>query len=510
MFVRIVKARTKDYAVIVRGYRDKDGKVKQKTVQNLGPVNDKNREQMLAMGRRIIAQKKGEEFISDPKEIKEIKRVNWGCRAIIDKMWEELDLDIILAGKRKEAIKLMLADRLIAPSSKLRTFHRKDEHEGFNDIKLEQLYRGLDLLYDNKKKIKHQIFNKQASKNTIDVAFFDVTTLYFESQKDDDIRDFGYSKDCKFNEVQVVLSLVISSDGSPISYELFSGNTFEGNTLLPILDNLKEDYNISKIVIVADRGIGFKSNLDEIKKRGYDYIIGARLRSMSKDIQKEAISEEGYQPFCYNNEEEKNKYKIINQDDNNLLLLYSSKRADKDAIDRNRLVEKAKNIVLKKNVTQRGANKYIKTEKKETKLNQDKIERDSLFDGYYALSFSDDNMKAEDISSAYHHLWKIEESFRTMKSLFEVRPIFHWTSHRIQGHVLLNFILLVMEHNLLLKLRNNNSPLSHQNIRDAINKMQKSVLQLGNKNINSYAPSSQEQKDILAALNINLPKNSML
>ena len=143
---------------------------------------------------------------------------------------------------------------------------------------------------------------------------------------------------------------------------------------------------------------------------------------MSKDIQKEAISEEGYQPFCYNNEEEKNKYKIINQDDNNLLLLYSSKRADKDAIDRNRLVEKAKNIVLKKNVTQRGANKYIKTEKKETKLNQDKIERDSLFDGYYALSFSDDNMKAEDISSAYHHLWKIEESFRTMKSLFEVRP----------------------------------------------------------------------------------------
>ena len=310
--------------------------------------------------------------------------------------------------------------------------------------------------------------------------------------------------------VQVVLSLVISSDGSPISYELFSGNTFEGNTLLPILDNLKEDYNISKIVIVADRGIGFKSNLDEIKKRGYDYIIGARLRSMSKDIQKEAISEEGYQPFCYNNEEEKNKYKIINQDDNNLLLLYSSKRADKDAIDRNRLVEKAKNIVLKKNVTQRGANKYIKTEKKETKLNQDKIERDSLFDGYYALSFSDDNMKAEDISSAYHHLWKIEESFRTMKSLFEVRPIFHWTSHRIQGHVLLNFILLVMEHNLLLKLRNNNSPLSHQNIRDAINKMQKSVLQLGNKNINSYAPSSQEQKDILAALNINLPKNSML
>ena len=143
-------------------------------------------------------------------------------------------------------------------------------------------------------------------------------------------------------------------------------------------------------------------------------------------------------------------------------------------------------------------------------MNQDKIERDSLFDGYYALSFSDDNMKAEDISSAYHHLWKIEESFRTMKSLFEVRPIFHWTSHRIQGHVLLNFILLVMEHNILLKLRNNNSPLSHQNIRDAINKMQKSVLQLGNKNINSYAPSSQEQKDILAALNINLPKNSML
>jgi Transposase DDE domain len=271
MFVRIIKARTKEYAVIIRGYRDKDGKVRHKTVKNLGPVNAHNRQQMLDLGRRLIASSSGHAVISQGADVQEQSRHNWGAPAIIDNLWNRFSLDsLITSHKTRQALKLMMIDRICSPASKFATYNRRARYQGYENVELHNIYRSLDVICEKSEELKSHIYRKQALRGIQDVVFFDVTTLYFESQKADLLRDFGYSKDCKFNEVQIVLCLVIDSTGKPITYEIFPGNTSEGSTLLPILEKFRKQFAINKLIIVADRGIGSEHNLAHIKEAGYE------------------------------------------------------------------------------------------------------------------------------------------------------------------------------------------------------------------------------------------------
>ena len=116
------------------------------------------------------------------------------------------------------------------------------------------------------------------------MVFYDVTTFSFASVEADSLRDFGFSKDGKFNEVQVVLGLLIDCEGLPIGYELFPGNTFDGKTLEAALEKLEKRFGLRRVIIVADRGINSKLNLKRIVERGYSYIFAARIKSIKKEI----------------------------------------------------------------------------------------------------------------------------------------------------------------------------------------------------------------------------------
>jgi Transposase DDE domain len=513
MFVRVVKGSSKKYVLIVRSFRDKEGKPRQETVWNLGPVNDLNQEATVNLAKRMIAHLEGQQIIVDATDIQEIMRQNWGAPAVMEELWNRFSMNKVIAdGPKSDAIKLMMLDRLISPSSKLSTYNKRNKYVGFEELDINQLYRSIDYLANNSDAIKSHIYQKQRLRSACDIVFFDVTTLYFESQKADLLRDFGYSKDCKFNEVQIVLCLLIDSSGKPLSYELFPGNTFEGSTLIPSLKRLYDQFSINKLVIVADRGIGSKANLKAIKDAGYEYIVGAKLRSANKTLLAEAISEEGYLPMHSSSDEDWQKYKFLKNGDQDWVVLYSSKRAQKDKIDRERLVEKAEHLLQSKSLSdKRGAKKFIKQSKQDIdtlSLDEEKIEYDSKFDGYYAISFSDKNLSAETISGAYHGLWMIEEKFRTLKSFFEVRPMFHWTKKRIEGHILMNFLLLVMENYLIDACEQVTvNDISHNILRKAINDMEVSTLKIDNCAFASYAPINDEQNIILKAMNINNPKN---
>lgn len=512
MFVRVIKARSNEYVSIIKGYRDKDGKVKHKTVYNLGIVTEKTKEATIELGKRIIAHTKGHEIISSPEDIEEIARENWGAPEIIESLWNKFALSQVLTNETSnKAIKLMLMDRFLSPQSKLQTFYQRQQYPGYADVGLQHLYRSLDQLHEHKEELQSHIYNKQKLYGNIDVVFFDVTTLYFESQKADDLKEFGFSKDCKFNEVQIVLSLVVNNQGRPLSYEIFPGNTFEGKTLLPCLKRLKEKFEINKVIIVADRGIGSEANLEAIKEAGFDYIIGSRLRSASSTVQNEALNQDGYQNL-YSLDEDSFKYKFLSN--KNWLCLWSAKRAEKDAKDRERLLNKAYNMIESGMVKdQRGAKKYIKyqdTSKEEVLLDLERAEKDALFDGYYTLSYSDVNLTAQEIASAYHNLWRVEESFRTLKSFFNTRPMFHWTAKRISGHIMLNFIALVLEIDLELLMQAQDLGSSHMQIRYAIKAMQRSILRVGESRFYSYAKLENLQIQILNLLHIHIPKNSSI
>jgi transposase len=239
------------------------------------------------------------------------------------------------------------------------------------------------------------------------------------------------------------------------------------------------------------------------------------LRSASKETKECALQDTDFIDFV-DTPEDKRRYKFINNKKQKWVVIHSSKRAKKDKCDRDRLIAKAKEMLENKSSlnSKRGAKKFIKTNKTQNiaaDLDILKIAEDAKFDGFYALSFSQEDASAADIAAAYHGLWQIEESFRALKNFFEVRPMFHWTKKRIEGHIMLNFLLLVMEEFLLSSQgsESQNIDVSNDKIRQAIDELELSLITIDNTTLISYSKLTHCQIMILNFLNIPLPKNKL-
>lgn len=533
MYLRTVKGTNADYLYLVEGYRE-NGKVKQKTLLSFGKIEDLNPEQLTDMALKLLNLCPDNALI-DLNSTEEIARKNWGIPAVIEKLWETFNLEQLfnnLLKSRKlkydlaSAVKLMLADRLNYPCSKYKTYINQEYYHNLPNIGLQELYRALNELDEYKEDIEKHLLKECKSKFelNLDVVFFDVTTFYFESTSADELRNFGYGKDGKFNEVQIVLSLLITKEGLPVGFDIFSGNTYEGNTLESALIKLKQNYKINKIIIVADRGLNTGLNLNKIKEHEFEYIVGCRIKNVTKSLQESILDLQDYATITAGNNEEIVKYKVINyertiKDQHNkkintisekLICTWSSKRARKDQKDRVRLIEKAKDLLSKnKLANKRGAKKYIKTSKNTTAvIDDDKILEDAKWDGFYAIETSDDSLTPELIMSAYHTLWKIEESFRIYKSHLEARPIYHWTQERIKGHFVLSYIAFLFERTLEIKLKATNNTATPNNIREALNHMEFTELQYNDRRYPIYAKCNSLGEQILKVLNISHPKKS--
>jgi len=411
----------------------------------------------------------------------------------------------------------MGVQHLLDPKSKLSTYSHQNRYIGLKEIKLQHLYRSLDLLSESKEILEEEIFyqNRYLFNMQVDVVFYDVTTFAFESVRKDSLRDFGFSKDAKFKEVQVVMGLLIDREGRPIGYELFSGNTFEGKTLEVSLDKLKKRFTIGKVIIVADRGINSKINLMHIKDKGYDYIFASRIKNMKKNIKEEIFNKEGYQ------DSDGISYKIIDylnrvnknyELPENLIITYSPKRAQKDRADRERLIKKAKTLLNNKSYitasNKRGGKKYLKGSKDiHWALDEEAIKKDEIFDGYYGIETSEKNLTAEDVLKAYHALWKIEESFRIMKTTLLVRPVFHWTEPRIKGHFVICFLAFLLERTLEFKIKKANLEASPQKIQEVLNSMNFAEVKIEKSKFLIKTKFDSLGSKILRLLHIKSPKN---
>jgi len=347
------------------------------------------------------------------------------------------------------------------------------------------------------------------------VVFYDVTTFAFESVIKDELRNFGYSKDCKFSEVQVVMGLLIDKNGLPVGYELFPGNTFDGKTMIGALENIKARFGINRVVIVADRGLNSKGNLHLIKQAGYGYIVSSRIKNMSAKIIEKILDNEGFSPLS-----EGIRYKILQhvntfRDEEgakhhlpeNLIVTYSEQRAKKDVADRRRLIDKAAKLLEDKaaikSSERRGGRKYIRQEgEQEYSLDIAAIEKDGRFDGYYGIQTSEKEMLPEEILDAYHTLWKIEESFRIMKSTLEVRPVFHWKPSRIHGHFVICFLAFMLERRLELFLSEQDIDNSPENIREALLSMQVAKVKVNDEELFIKAKSTGLATKIWQSLKI--------
>ena len=357
-----------------------------------------------------------------------------GTQLILNQVFRLIGFDAI----EDVVFKQLVVSRLCQPQSKVATVDYLKSHFD-EDIELYRIYRYLDKLYNTQREKVQQISVEHTRKilnGRIGVVFYDVTTLYFESDYDDDLRAKGFSKDGKHSQPQVVLGLLVSAGGYPLCYSLFNGSQYEGRTMLPIVEDFVRRFDLEDFVVVADSGLMNSKNIALLESGGYKYIIGARIKNESKEV-KEWILSLDKTDGCF--------YELGKLPKTRLIVGYSDKRAKKDRYNREKGVRRlqkefSKGNITKEHINKRGYNKFLElSDDIKVAINKDKINEDEQWDGLKGY-ITNTCLPAEAVYEQYSELWQVERAYRITKGTLELRPMFHFTEKRIEAHVCICFV----------------------------------------------------------------------
>lgn len=329
--------------------------------------------------------------------------------------------------------------RLAYPTSKLKTADYLYRYRGIK-IEVTAIYRFLDRLAGTYKEEVEQIAFEYTERTlkSISVIFYDMTTLYFETEDEDDLRKIGFSKDGKFQKPQIMLGLLVGQDGYPIGYDIFEGNTFEGHTLLPVLEDIQRKYRFKKPVVIADAALLSGKNIAALESEGYQFIIGARIKNEAELVKRQILEQaQGIK--------DGDGFVIKRPDGTHLAVTYSAKRQKKDVSNRERGLRKLRARVktgrlTKESINNRGYNKFLVLKGNiDVEIDEDKIAQDKKWDGLKGFITNTD-FSPKKVSENYRHLWQIEKAFRISKTDLKIRPIRHRLRNRIEAHICIAFV----------------------------------------------------------------------
>ena len=384
-----------------------------------------------------------------------------GIELVLGKIFDEIGFNII----KDELFRDLVLFRLVYPKSKLKTTEYLLRYAG-KDYSEDEVYRYMDKLYKGIKNEVQQIsyqHTREILEHEISVVFYDVTTVYFEVDQEDDLRKPGFSKEGKHQNPQIILGLLVSKNGYPLAYEIFEGNKFEGHTMLPIIDGFKEKYNINQLTIVADSGLLSTKNIEELQQKGYEFILGARIKNESREIKSKILS------LSLKDGESRS----LNKGDLKLIISYSAARAGKDRLNREKGLKKLEKRIgsgklTKSNINNRGYNKYLKLEGDVViSIDRDKYELDAAWDGFKGY-ITNAKLTETEILENYAHLWQIEKAFRIAKTDLKIRPIYHRKQRRIEAHICLTFVAYKVYKELERQLKDKQSDLSPEKVIEII------------------------------------------
>lgn len=324
-----------------------------------------------------------------------------GTQLLLGKLFDEIGFNQV----DDELFRQLVLSRLSFPVSKLKTTDYLQKYHGIA-VDEDAIYRYLDKLYTTQKETVQQISYRhtlQVLEEEIRLVFYDVTTLYFEMDGEDELRKTGFSKEGKHQHPQIVLGLLVSVEGYPLAYEIFEGNTFEGHTMLPVLDAFKARCGLDKLVVVADSGLLSKSNMAELQDKGYEFILGARIKNEKQSIKNRILD------LTLTD----NQSGVIEKEDTTRLIIsYSDRRAQKDQYNRQKGLRKLEKRIqsgklTKANINNRGYNKYLKLEGDvRISIDREKFETDAKWDGLKGY-LTNSTLPKDQIIENYTHLWKI-------------------------------------------------------------------------------------------------------
>lgn len=482
--------------MFVRKKKNKSGSVSVQIIQKVGRRNkliqtvgssldELTIEELFAEAKRLIPSLQKQQsfnFLNEEDEsilnfTKTLSNANIkavGAELIFGALFDSIGFNVI----DDQLFKDLVLSRIIYQGSKLKLteYLRRFEHR---DVSIQRIYRFLDKLNHKYKSQAEAIAFKHTQKilGQITVVFYDMTTLYFEAGDEDDFRRIGFSKDGKFQNPQIMLGLLVGEKSYPIGYELFEGNTFEGKTLIPVLEKFQKKFDLVKPIIIADSGLLSRANIASLKEKNYQYIIGARIKNSTDEIAQKILNLK----LC-----EDGQNTLIKKDDgDNLIITYTEKRAKKDAHNRKkgltRLEKKVSSGKLSKDkINARGYNKYL-TLKNEVNvaIDYDKYNADASWDGLKGY-ITNTSLSVDAVIENYSNLWHIEKAFRMSKSDLEIRPIYHFTKRRIEAHISISFVAYTVYKELERLLYKYEAPFSVQKARDIIRNMYQIEIELPN------------------------------
>lgn len=439
LHIRVVKTKGNSRSVQVFRYR----KSKRVIIKHIGSgTTEEEINILIEMARVFIADYTKQSYLFEDDKPKEDAVLISQCqfkgiyytylydvlRAVQHQIGYALELDTFLND--------LVVIRIFEPASKLRSIELIDTYFGIKHRR-QRFYESAPKWLHLKERIEKQTLRFARKQYGFDFSllFYDVTTLYFETFTEDELRKNGFSKDNKSQQPQIVVALMVTPQGFPVGYEVFAGSTFEGHTLIPVIKSFIKKHQVENFTVVADAAMISKENVEALRAEKINYIVGARLGNVSTNllakIDAKLTRTEG-------------STIRIKTDNGYLVCSFSKKRYSKDKHEMQKQVERAKSLLSQPSKVKKV--KYLKSGNKDMVLNENLIEKNKTLlgiKGYYT-DIEESVANNATIISRYHDLYKIEQAFRVSKNDLQTRPIFHFKEEPIQLHILICFMALAV------------------------------------------------------------------
>ncbi|MGD2089324.1 MAG: IS1634 family transposase [Candidatus Aminicenantes bacterium] len=565
MFFRVKKAGPRHYLQIVQNYWDKEKKKsRQRVLATLG-----RQDQLCANGRFDSLIKSAERFtdkllILSEHEKGETTRISTrklGSTLVFQRLWKESGCEKIIKGLLaqrhfefdvEKAVFLSVLHRLFESDSDRhcalwqKDYHLEDQGEEGQqgELKLHHFYRAMmwlgESLWGEKEQGDEIAFSRRCTKDKIEeklfslrrdlfssleIFFFDTTSIYFEGDGGEYLGEYGHSKDHRPDRKQVVVGVVLDNEGHPVCCEIWPGNATDVKSLAPVITRLRKRFGITQLCIVADRGMVSNEVVEWLESEGWFYILGMRMKNL-KEVRDAVLSRGGR----YKNVEERSeanrdkkveaewdsvendadsttlKVKEVWEGDRRYIVCLNGEQACKDAHDREAIV-KALEAQLQKGdkslVGNKGFRRYLKSSNS-FQIDREKIKQESRYDGKWVLRTNTD-LDSGQVALKYKELWMVEQIFRSMKSLLSTRPIYHKSTEAIKGHIFCSFLAILLIKELGRKMDAKGLKYEWNEILQSLNKLEEIKIEKEGKRFLLINDVSKCSREIFAAVGVSIP-----
>jgi transposase len=478
MYLKVLTQKNSDghvrkYLQLVESRRV-NGSPRQVVLASLGRFDTEEGEQKLQkLAASFIEASSRLQLLNLAEDLKALSTREFGPALIFKRLWEDLGLGKVMKRELRsvtaefdveQALFNMVLNRLSDPSSKRQLLLWEQEIEGIPGFDLHQYYRALDYAIEYKEGIEKGIFEQMRDlfHQSVDVVLFDTTSLvyYGDSEKHEELLARGFSKAHRGDLKQIVVGVLMSKQGIPLGHEVFEGNKNDVTCFRQMLEKISSRFQIGQVIIVGDRGMISKENLEYLEKKGYSYILGYRMRTIPKRFRSRIFEKASFRKLK-NLELEFSEQTYEGQ---RLVVCYSAERAEKDQKHRQDVLERIEKKIAQGNIQALIDNasykRFLKIRGDKPKLDPEKVSQDACYDGIFVLT-TNTPLSSVQVVQSYKDLWQVELAFRQLKSELEMGPIFHWKDRRIRAHILICFLAFVLRTALYKKLQEKNKEVSY-------------------------------------------------